>query len=350
MIAIIGIIIVIVLIQISFKSHKEVQGFYSINANQSDWKNLRFDLLSTIALYFINPTEQGDIDIKDSDIPKDLIKLAHENNIKVVISIQPKESSTIDALLTTSKDDFLNNIVDFIKRNDLDGVDIDIENINGTNSIVELKNKQLMTDFMKDLSIKLWNVNPNYRISIDINGNYHHVEKVFDLNVIQGYVNYILIMGYDYHWLSGPIAGSVAPVDSYNNDISIRDSLNYYSGIIDKNKLLLGVPYYGLEWSTIDGDVESPTTARGKYYNYKEMKDRADKYGRIWDNTWKTPWYKYQEGDKWYQGHYDDLQSLGIKYDLVNSINIAGIGIWEVGYGDKEPELWQLMQEKFGKR
>jgi spore germination protein YaaH len=346
-IIIIGIIVLIVVISL-VPQHKEVQGFYPLDANQTSWHNVRFDLLSTLVLYFIYPNADGDIDINDSDVQTSLVNIAHSNDVKVVISIQPKDNLTTDALLTTSKDKFLDNILYFIKRNNLDGVDIDIEKIDDINSITGEDNKQLMTNFMRELSVKLWNSNPKYRISIDINGD--HNSNIFDVASIQNYVNYLMIMGYDYHWAGGDTAGSVSPINAYDDGASIKGNVDYYSSIVNKNKLLLGVPYYGLEWHTENGDIESPTLSQGTYYTYKEMKDRANKYGRLWDNTWKTPWYRYQIGDAWYQGHYDDVQSLAIKYDLVNSVGIAGIGIWEIEYGSNESELWQLMQDKFGER
>lgn len=343
----IGIIVVLAMV-IPSSTHKEVQGFYPLDANQSSWQNMRFDLLSTLVLYFINPNADGSIDINDSDIQIGLVNIAHKNNVKVVISIQPKDNLTTDTLLTTSKDKFLNNLLHFIQRNNLDGADIDIESIDEINSITGGDNKLLMNNFMRDLSIKLWNSNHNYRISINVNGD--HNTNIFDVNAIQNYVNYVMIMGYDYHWSGGETAGSVSPINSYDDDPSITENINYYSNIVNKNKLLLGVPYYGLEWNTEDGNIDSPTLSQGIYYTYQEMKDRSSQYGRIWDDTWKTPWYKYQVDGKWYQGHYDDVQSLAIKYDLVDSVNIAGIGIWEVEYGSNESELWQLIQDKFGRR
>jgi len=332
-----------------YSVHKEVQGFYSLYANQSDWQNIRFDLLSTLILNFIHPTSDGNININDSDVPSDLVNLAHKNGVKVVISIQTEDKSITDTILTTSKDDFLDNIIHFIQKNNLDGVDIDIEKIGEINSITGGQNRLLMTSFIKDLEVKVRMSDPNYRISINVGGDYHDVDKVFDLTSIQNSVDYIMVMGYDYHWLDGPTAGSVAPMNSYDNGSSIRDSMKYYSKLVDKKKLLLGVPYYGIEWNTKNGEIESPTTSRGVYYSYLEIKDKIDQHGRIWDDTWKTPWYKYQYEGEWYQGHYDDVQSLGIKYDLVNSFNFAGIGIWKLEYSSNESELWQLIQDKFGK-
>jgi len=341
--------IIIHLVLTQYSVPKEVQGFYSLDANQSDWQNLRFDLLSTLILYFIHPTSDGNMDISDSDVPSDLVKIAHKNGIKVVISIQTEDKSITDAILTTSKNDFLDNILHFIQKNNLDGVDIDIEEISEINSITGGQNRPLMTSFMKDLDVKLRSHDPDYRISINVGGYYTDVDRVFDLKVIQNHVNYIMVMGYDYHWFNSPTAGSVAPIDSYDNGSSIRDSMNHYSKLVDRSKLLLGVPYYGLEWNTKNGNIESTTMSQGRYLSYLETKEKIDQHGRIWDDIWKTPWYKYQSEGLWYQGHYDDVQSLGIKYDLVNSLNIAGIGIWELEYGSGDSELWQLIQAKLGK-
>jgi spore germination protein YaaH len=348
LICIIAVSIIVLLIYTQYPVQREVQGFYSLDADQSDWKNLRFDLLSTLILYFIHPTADGNIDINDSNVPSDLVKLAHKNGAKVVISIQTEDKSITDAILTTSKEVFQDNLLLFIQKNNLDGVDIDIEEIGEINSITQGQNRPLMTSFMKDLEVKLRSQDPDYRISINVGGYYPDIDKVFDLKVIKNSVNFIMVMGYDYHWFNSPTAGSVAPMDSYGDGGSIRDSMNHYSRLVDKSKLLLGVPYYGLEWSTKNGDIESPTTSQGTYFSYREIKNKKVQHGRIWDDTWKTPWYKYQSEGLWYQGHYDDVESLGIKYDLVNSLNIAGIGIWELEYGSGESELWQLIQDKFG--
>ena len=336
----------------SFTTGKEILGYYSLYMPQSDWENIRFDSVSTLALYNIAPTSRGDFrEDYDSVIEKQLITQAHNNGVKVIFSFGPPIGSTrvIDSILgdTNAKDRILNNILGLIQRHNFDGVDIDIEGINPTNSITGTSNKILMTNFVKDLRTKLNTVNPNYRIHLVIGSYYQHDDKVFDVSVLQDYVDYIMMMGYDYN--IGSIAGSNSPIDSYDGNPSIRDSLNHYSGLMNKNKLLLGVPWYGYERQTKTENILSPAIGEGIQYDFQEMKDGASQHGRIWDNTWKTPWYRYQVNGIWYQGHYDDIESLSIKYDLANSQNLAGIGIWQLEYGDKVSELWQLIRDKFGK-
>ncbi|TME44418.1 MAG: hypothetical protein E6I60_16785 [Chloroflexi bacterium] len=45
--------------------------------------------------------------------------------------------------------------------------------------------------------------------------------------------------------------------------------------------------------------------------------------------------------------YYDDVVSLGAKYDVVNANNLAGVGFFTLDYGGGAPELWHLIDNKF---
>jgi hypothetical protein len=154
-----------------------------------------------------------------------------------------------------------------------------------------------------------------------------------------------MIMGYDYYWSGSANAGSVAPLEGGN--YNVNKSVHTFLQDIPKEKLTLGVPYYGYEWPTQDDTRLSATTGQGTALTYVKMRDAASLYGRKWDGTWKTPWYAYQSSGQWYQGHYDDNESLAYKYDLVLATDIAGIGIWALGYDPGATELWDLIRSKF---
>src|SRR3990167_4613013 len=102
---------------------KVVLGYYSIFA-ESDWENIRFDNLSTLALYNIAPTSNGslreDYDSVISDHIDQLIIKAHNNGVKVVFSFGPPvgETEIIDSLLgnASAKNNTLNNILGFIQK------------------------------------------------------------------------------------------------------------------------------------------------------------------------------------------------------------------------------------------
>jgi spore germination protein YaaH len=117
---------------------------------------------------------------------------------------------------------------------------------------------------------------------------------------------------------------------------------------MDKNKLLLGVPWYGYKFGTESNARLSSINGDVNYVSYKNYVGTINNYTKKWDPVWQTPWYTYKDNDsQWYQIHYEDIRSSSIKYDLVKSEGLGGIGIWAINFGTDVDELWQLIQDKF---
>jgi hypothetical protein len=58
-------------------------------------------------------------------------------------------------------------------------------------------------------------------------------------------VDYVVVQGYDAHWLAGPVAGSVAPLKG-NHALTWEKSLQHYLNLgAERARLLFSVPYYG---------------------------------------------------------------------------------------------------------
>jgi spore germination protein YaaH len=328
----------------------EVQAYYERWAPISEYTKIRYDLVSTIAyawvgLHYDKMTHTVTIKKYDNyNVEVDnLITYAHARGVKVVLTFMcdtdADKAFLADSVARTSA---VNVLLAEVKTHKYDGVDNDIEN----SGII----KANMTKFHSLLADTFWASNSNYRVSLAISFSYGKVDALFDFSVLKNKVNYIFIMGYDYTWQDSPISGPVGPTldDILYPGYGISVSLNHYIGEgIPASKLILGVPYYGFLWSTADSSRTSPTTGGGVYTSCKDMITSAGIYGRKWDSIWQTPWYVYQSGDIWYQGHYDDVQSLGIKYDLVKSRGIAGIGMWAIDFATDYSDFWNLIESKF---
>jgi hypothetical protein len=117
----------------------------------------------------------------------------------------------------------------------------------------------------------------------------------------------------------------------------------------DRDKIILGLPYYGYEWPTTSGSAGASTTGSGDAKFYSEAIALAESYGPLWNDESQTPWYRYQDGNNnWHQGWYDDSLSLSLKYELAIDEDLLGIGIWALGYDGTEPELWGALEDHFG--
>ena len=45
--------------------------------------------------------------------------------------------------------------------------------------------------------------------------------------------------------------------------------------------------------------------------------------------------------------HWSDTTTLGVRYNLVNQMNLRGVGFWTLNYGGGSPELWSTLQTYF---
>ena len=159
----------------------------------------------------------------------------------------------------------------------------------------------------------------------------------------------LFVMGYDFHWSGSSRAGGVAPMQSpYTLDVAgaMADFLNETSA----SKLIWGVPYYGRTWPTSSSALNATTLGGGsKSYTYTGHLAQAAQFGRRWDDVGKVPWYRYWDSaaEHWVQGYYDDVASLGAKYDLINARGLAGTGMWTLLMDQGREELWRLLASKF---
>ena len=154
-------------------------------------------------------------------------------------------------------------------------------------------------------------------------------------------------------------AGNISPLTRPGYDL--HDTVATFEAAgAPASKLILGLPYYGYEWSTVTSKAHSATRPAGHTYGYPysilyrtAMKIVAE-YGRQWDPVEQAPWVRWQFRNcstcplTWRQLYYDDVQSYGLKFDYVNTANLRGVGIWALGYEDSRTELNVLLKKKFG--
>ena len=147
-----------------------------------------------------------------------------------------------------------------------------------------------------------------------------------DWQAISKYVDEFRIMTYDYGW-RGSIPRPVAPY------YWVEDVIKYAITQVPREKIYLGVPFYGYGWS--DGFFSSYTYATielilSKYgvdmqYDPKEKTNKLYYVSEFDTRDVKVP------HEVWFENHV----SLEAKLDLVKKYNLGGIAIWRLGKEDK---------------
>ena len=206
-----------------------VVGYYSLqSAMKEDLKNVPFNKVTHINLYFLNPDSSGKYKYDFSALIP-FIKMAHTKNVKVLASIAGGGRHPYYAkLLKDNKRAMLiNNLISIVLQIDLDGVDVDIEGSdideNYDNFVIELaeslhQHKKLITA----------------AIAVVYKGD------LTDKALAQ--YDFVNVMSYDH---TGPwTPEKPGPHSTYAHAV---EDLAYFKieRRIPKEKLTLGVPFYG---------------------------------------------------------------------------------------------------------
>ncbi len=326
--------------------------------------SLRYDLVSTIAYFGVPALSSGALQKSGtywngwtSTHMTDVINAAHAEGVKVVLAVTMMawdgDYAPMTALLTNAsrRTQLAADIAATITARNADGVNLDFEPM--PNSL-----QSAYTAFVRDVRTALG----SRQLTVATTGGAATWDEGYDLAglVAPGAADAIMAMGYDYNWGGSSRAGGVAPVVSpYALDVDT--AMADYLEVVPASKLIWGVPYYGRAWTTQssamnsltcksasvcpDGDAAAGAFGRSWAQRYLDARSSAATHGRRWDATGQVAWYRYQSTtyDTWVQGYYEDAQSLDVKFDLVNTEGLRGVGIWHLLMDAGRTELWDTL-------
>ena len=334
----------------SIRPNKEVVGFIPYwDLDTLDKLNL--DELTTVNIFGIEPDGQGNIIITDTQGNADggwtmwndprlgpFIDSLKKKQIRTNITIKMFSDSHMESMLTSTdaQKKLISNIMYMVGSKNLDGVNLDFEYVGNVPDNV----RNGFTSFVSNLHSELTKEFPSATLSIDTYASSGVSNDLFDLSTLSHVVDSFIIMGYDFHT---PYTSS-GPVAPLTGEQSIVSYLANYLQKVPAGKIILGVPYYGYDWVTTNPSPNSTTIL-----TYADIMGSNSSNNFQWDSSSQTPWYQYTDGQNMtHKVYFEDVRSLGLKYDLVNQSKLEGIGIWAVGYDGEFKELDQLISQKFG--
>ncbi len=127
-----------------------------------------------------------------------------------------------------------------------------------------------------------------------------------------------------------------ASSETLNADYAIK---RYLAEGMPANKIVMGVPFYGMGWSGVpnvnNGLYQKPGSAPLDA-TYNELK-RLQGFRLFRDPETKAPWlFNAGSGVFW---SFDDPDSLSIKMDYVKRMQLGGVMFWELSGDDKDSTL-----------
>ena len=363
------------------KLRREVFGFAysgSLGDPYVGYPSWNFDDLSTVAFFALHFQYDGQL-VGDSNFAvwssstlTGLVNTAHAHGVKVVVTIVGPSNpiDQCDALYNTKQS--MSQLIPQVVAKGVDGVNIDYEGqLTQCQNIIDptlnATNQTLTTYFARDLRAALDAVKPGYYLSIDTySGSAAGNDGRFNIGNLNQYVDSFFVMTYDMDFANQPYPplncssfclAPVSPLANYYwNDTT---SMNQYSAVVGPGKTILGQPYYGtvacvaspadhatatsgpvtatyLDAASVAG---SPDVQPGTFAIHR---DDTDPNGLDrWDS-----WYDNKVGC-WREMYWSDTVTLGVRYNLVNQMNLRGVGFWTLSYAGGSGELWSALATYF---
>ncbi|SHF21665.1 Copper amine oxidase N-terminal domain-containing protein [Tissierella praeacuta DSM 18095] len=227
---------------------------------------------------------------------------------------------------SSTREKLIKDILELYKYYGFQGINIDFEN-------VHLKTKDLLTQFVRELYPVFKEAGMS--VSIDVTGisTAENWSLCYDRKRLSEAVDYMILMAYDQHWASSPIAGSVAEYSWVEK--TILGVLEY----IPNNKLILGVPLYTRLWVEKDGKVSSQALSMemaNKFISENNM-------DLIWDDNSLQYYGQIEKDEKIYKIWLENKKSLEIKASLVHKYELAGIASWRKGF--ETADVWDSLHK-----
>ena len=133
--------------------------------------------------------------------------------------------------------------------------------------------------------------------------------------------NYVLLMTYEWGYTYGPPM-AVAPIHL------VEEVVKYAITEIVPEKILLGIPNYGYDWTLPFEKGNSKAKTLG---NIEAIALATEKGSSIqYDKQAQSPYFKYWEEGYEHEVWFEDARSMQAKMDLIHKYHLLGGGIWQI--------------------
>ncbi len=271
--------------------------------------------------WFFLDGNEGDIKAIPS---RNYVDKAHSRNMEVWALFEniSLDCSAHEVLTYTSKrEKLINTLMDYILEYDIDGINVDFESLSGETG-------EHFTQFLRELSIAC-RLN---EIVLSVDNYVPRESNTFYNRKEQGVVaDYVIIMGYDEHWGSGGVAGSVASIGY------VRDGIEKTLEDVPAEKVINAIPFYTRVWKTTNGEVTSEALGMEKAEEF------ITKYNvpTVWDEETCQNYGEIEMGSTLYQVWLEDAQSIETKLTVMKNYGLGGVAAWQLGLEDKA--IWDVL-------
>ncbi|MBI4836256.1 MAG: S-layer homology domain-containing protein [Candidatus Abawacabacteria bacterium] len=293
------------------------------------------DLFTEISPFWYYLEDNGNVMPSSGSENKEFIDTLHNYGIRVIPSITNsfKDERASQVMADDAKrKKFVTTVMNLVKKNNYDGIDIDFEGL-------KLTNKDNFVILLKDLATQLHAQNKFLTVAVQAKtsdpGPWETVQAQ-DWKAISEAVDRFRIMAYDEHY-SGSQAGPISSTPW------VQSIMDFAKTQVPEEKLILGLPLYGYNW----GEKEKTYAVTFKDLQYLLKKHNPSIQ---WDEVGKEPFIEYDKKNDETQVsdmrkvYFQNKDSISSKWNVAKKYPLSGLIFWRLGGEDES--VWQYLREE----
>lgn len=258
------------------------------------------------------------------------VNWAHGNGYQVWPMFTNSNMSETSKMLSDYKlrETVINQIINYIKQYNLDGINIDFEGMYETD-------KDNFSRLLIEIRPRLNEVGAVLSVDVTAPDGAPEWSLCYDRYTIGKVADYVMFMAYDQYGVSATKAGTTAGHNWV--EANVKKFLGQEE--VKAEKIILGIPFYTRVWKESNGNVTSNVVNIGNVNNV--IPSNAIK---TWDEDLQQYYVEYTRGGATYKIWVEDEKSIEAKLDLVSKYNLGGAAYWE--YDRATNSIWNLIESK----
>jgi len=330
-----------VVVREQIEEEKQIEGkvnlvwdYYSTTAVAPNRSGEKMEGVNVVSPSFFYLDSDGVLQSNIGTSGKAYIEWAHKNGYKVWPMVQNAGKGMMSVTSEIMNDynkrqELINEIVVACVKYNLDGINIDFENM-------KQEDKDMFSRFIIELTPRIKDMGLVVSVDVTAPDGGETWSLCYDRHVIGDVADYIVFMAYDQYGTSSDKAGTTA---GYNwVELSLKKFLNTEE--IESDKIILAIPLYTRLWTeNTSGEVIKQSTVSIKNI------DRVIPNGiqKQWNEDLKQYYVEYKEGSNTKKMWIEDEKSLKEKISLINNYKLGGVASW---VKDMETEnFWTFLSE-----
>ena len=314
-----------------------VWDYYSEYVTAPDRQGTTIEGVNVVSPAFFYIDEEGSLQENIGKDGENYIDWAHNNGYKVWPMVSnayaARESLDVTSNIMNSyenRKELIEDIVEKCEEYNLDGINIDFENMYA-------EDKDMYSRFIIELTPRLKEKGKVLSVDVTAPDGADTWSMCFDRHVIGDVADYIIFMAYDQNGTSSTKPGTTAGYNWVN--LNLVKFLQTEE--IEEEKLILAVPLYTRVWTTdSSGEIVGRSTVA--------MKDIESTIPagveKTWDDELKQNYVEYMDGNNKKQIWIEDIDSLKAKISLIKENNLAGVAAWEKDM--ETDEVWDMFKSE----